>query len=328
MSQSPHNSSDEQNLSGMSVMIAGGAGFIGTHLARRLAGRGAGVTILDPAADSLPGDLTSPGGRIEPIAGAAGSPDRLEELLRTSDLVIDCIGAALPGRGIDDPGLDCESNYRAHLPLIAALREHATPVIYIGSRSQYGRVEGVVDEDCPQRPLDPQGVHKSAAESMYRIYASQAGFGCASLRLGNCYGPGQPLDKNNPGLIGSFIRDLLGDGKLVLYGGRTRSRHLLYVEDLARTVGELAPMVARFDGFRAFNLAGCEHTLESIASTLVRLLGRGEYAWETMPGELKEIEPGEARFSHEAIERLLGARQWTPLEVALKRTLDYYLAQV
>ena len=196
------------------VLILGGAGFIGSHIAAAFVRRGARVTVVD-------GFLPDTAAREANLAGLATQvelartriedcPD-LMELVREAELAVDCMGLTGHHIGMAEPLRDLELNLRSHVVLIEALRKvRGARVIYLGSRGQYGRgIADPITEETPQMPLDPQGVHKLAAEGLFRVYAHRGYFHAISLRLSNTYGEHQRTRGYDLGLVGGFLRDLL-----------------------------------------------------------------------------------------------------------------------
>ena len=306
------------------VLVCGGAGFIGSHIVDFLTAFGAEVTVIDPC---MPGT----GGNSENLSNSKShirwhrcpieDVSTLHAILQDSDLVIDAMGFTRHHEGMENPRKDLELNYLCHLTLIDMLNQIPKPAVYLGSRGQYGRLEGQVDESYPQVPLDPQGVHKSAAESMFRIYSKQYGWNCISVRIGNCFGPRQlPLGKDI-GLIGGFIRSILNEEAVELYGDANRTRYLIYVEDLALQLVGLVPNMPA--GFTAMNLMGESILIKDILDLLIKLNGKGDYRWIAFPEEIAALEPGEAKISQEALYQNLEDISYTPFYEAIEKTFNY-----
>jgi UDP-glucose 4-epimerase len=305
------------------VLVLGGAGFLGSHVVRRFARGGWRVVVVD-------GLLPRTGGRAASLADLAGRieliPRRVEELadltehLERSEVVIDCMAWTRHQEALADPLYDLSLNLTAHLHLVGRLPAGGGQrVIYLGSRGQYGRVEGEeITEDTPMVPCDVQGVHKVAAESHYRIFAGLRRLAIVSLRLPNCFGPGQPVDGEDVGLVGGFVRDLLARRPVVVYG-TDRSRYLAYAPDVAEAVWLLAECCP--PGFAACNYAGRRVGLGELATRLCELVGTGEWRGAPMPEALARTEVGDARISDARLRRLLPVIPCTPLAAALRETV-------
>jgi UDP-glucose 4-epimerase len=243
--------------------------------------------------------------------------EELDALVAEVDVVVDAIGFTHHHEGLHEPQLDLALNYTVHLPLLQTLNRVPRTLVYLGSRGQYGRVQGVVDESAPQSPIDPQGVHKVALESMIRIYAAKYSWPAVALRLGNCFGPRQPMG-NDPGLIAVIVKGILGGEDVQIYGSHERREHMLYAPDLARIVTTLAER--SWTGVTLLNVPGLSVSLTELAATLVRLTRKGSYSVRPFPPEIASLHAGEAIFSDARLAEL-GLRSYTPLEPALDATL-------
>lgn len=303
------------------VLVCGGAGFLGSHLVEGFVRAGMAVTVVDPChprTGGSPPNLEKVAGvitwRREGIEHLADLP----EFLGGFDLVVDAMGFTHHHAGLQEPSLDHQLNYAIHLPLIEALNRTPRRLVYLASRGQYGRVSGEADESCPQVPLDVQGVHKMAVEGLIRIFSGRHGWPAVSLRLGNCFGPRQPTG-DDPGLIGGFVMNILRDEAIEVYGSPSRVLQAVFVGDLVRTVVTLARQ--SWTGYEALNFVGPRIGMGDFLDTLIRAAGRGRYTFRPFPPEIAARHGGDSLFS----EARLHARApvtYTPLEQAFRQTLD------
>lgn len=310
----------------MKCLIAGGAGFIGSHITARFCRAGHVVTVVD-------GLLPRTAGRRENLAGLLPDirfldtpveqvPD-LAGLVAENDLIIDCMGWTCHRLALHDPLYDLQLNVGSHLALSNALAHGSgKKIISLGSRVQYGnpRTE-MITEETPSLPQDVQGAHKQAAETNWQVFSKIKGCDVISLRFGNCFGPNQPATGEDIGLIGSFIRDLLQGREIELFG-RGRRRPVIYAGDVAEAVWLCAQ--TSFQGFHMFNLAGTDVVLEDLLDLLIRETGRGSYRLKEFPPEVKSIDVGNATFSGRRLEQFLGHVPLTSLETGIKTTVDYF----
>ena len=310
----------------MKCLIAGGAGFIGSHIAARFVQAGHEVTVVD-------GLLARTGGCRENLAGLLPGiqffdvpverVSNLAGLVAESDLLVDCMGWSCHRLALQDPLYDMQLNIGSHLALINAVAPGSGKrVILLGSRGQYGnpKVERIT-EATPSNPQDVQASHKQAAESDWHVFSRIKGLAVISLRLGNCFGPRQPVRGEDIGLVGGFIRDLL-QGRQVELFGTGRRRPVIYAGDVAEAVYRCAQ--ASFHGFQMFNLAGTDVILEELLELLICEVGQGSYHLRELPAEVKAIDVGNAAFSGERLEAFLGGVPLTSLEAGIKRTVDYF----
>lgn len=307
--------------------MLGGAGFLGSQIALCFLANGWEVGIVDGL-----------------VQGTGGNPDNcisfrhqlaferfdciediedLSSLLKWSDLVVDAMAFTGHLLGLQRPQLDVQSNLVNHIHLIEALRQHpGKRVIYLGSRSQYGRVDSAhVQETSPCIPLDAQGINKLAAEHFFRIYSLNSGFHAISLRLTNCFGPSQRTT-GEVGLVGSFILDAIEDKVIEIYGNAQRTKNLLYGNDAAKIVHMVANK--SWEGFHVFNVGGVEVALDVLLETIFRAVSKGSFVVKPFPAMVKNIDVGEGTFVDDKIKGFIGNYSTTALPESISATAQYF----
>jgi UDP-glucose 4-epimerase len=310
---------------GKGVLVCGGAGFLGAHLVGGLVAAGAQVVVVDPCVEGTGGsakNLAHFGDSIRWLRTSSADKSALMAALRDCDLVFDAMGFTRHHVGLADPMLDLQLNYLSHLHLAMALNEVPRPLVYLGTRGQFGRHTCLLLEESPQVPLDPQGVHKSAAESLLRIYSSRHGWPVLSARLDNCFGSGQPVDGGDVGLIGGFIRALRAGERVMLYGDPGRSRRVTYAPDVARWLLDAAERMG--SGFSAVNMFGDDVRLVDLLDLLIAQIGRGSYELARFPPDIALLEMGTPEVSREVFLAHVPSPCMTPLADAIAATLDYF----
>ena len=244
-----------------------------------------------------------------------------------SDAVVACMGWAFHRAGMEDPEYDRALNQHSHLALLQAVRAGKNPrFVYLGSRGQYGRPRtDRITEDCPQEPVDIQGIHKTAAEHYYRVFAARYGLDVASLRFAACVGWGQATEGDDIGLFGGFARELLRGGTVSVYGsGRTRL--VTDARDVAAMVCALVD--AEWHGFQAFNLPGRTIAIDAAARMLQQLAGRGEVEVRPMPSEVAHIDIGEAAADCSKLEALIGPVALRPVAETFATLVAYFQSRI
>jgi UDP-glucose 4-epimerase len=306
----------------MNILIAGGAGFIGSHIADRLIKIGYSVTIVDGMMPETSGDPRN----LEHIrdyqlyACAVESCEQLPDILSETDLVVDCMGWTRHLQAIENPLYDLQLNVASHLSLMHFLKNsRCKKVLYLGSRGQFGNVESsLIEDDAPRSPVDVQGIHKTAAESHYRLFSKLTGSKVVSLIIGNTFGERMPMDGADIGLFGGFLRDILANRPIQLFG-KGRTREFTYAPDLAAIIGN----VCQFDwqGFQPLNIPGVSIELEQLVNQMIELAGSGSYTIEDWPAKVKAIDVGSSRMSINKIESWIGSIEHTPTYLSLQRTI-------
>jgi len=173
-------------------------------------------------------------------------------------------------------------------------------------------------------PQDVQGVHKSAADHHFRIFATRYGLNVISLRLPNCFGEHQPTTGDDIGLVGGFIRTLLLGGSLKVFGAG-RWRGLLYAADAAEIVSRLSD--AALTGFVPLNVAGSRVAIGDLATLLVALVGAGNVEYEALPPDVELMDTGDADIADDRLREIVGDLPRTALEPALRATIAYFREQ-
>jgi UDP-glucose 4-epimerase len=313
---------------GRRVVVLGGAGFIGSNLALRLAALGANVTVVDglvPGCAGHPANLAGGDAPI-PLARVDLATEPVPVSVLEAEVVFDLMGDPAHARSIRDPQGDLRNNLVAQVALLEALRGAAVRplVVLVSTRSVYGRPERLpVDEAHPIAPPDPNGIHKFAAEQYATLYGRLYDLPIVRLRLTNAYGPRQGNQDPAHGVTGFVLGRLLRGEPVRLFGGGTFRRDWLMVDDAVEAL--LAAGAARETTGQVINI-GHDHpaSLREFVTIARDRLGRGELVDVPMPPEQRVIDVGDYWTNPRLAEQLLGWRATTRLEDGLARTLDFY----
>ncbi|NNM98574.1 MAG: NAD-dependent epimerase/dehydratase family protein [Candidatus Eremiobacteraeota bacterium] len=220
----------------MRVLITGGAGFIGSHIADAYIASGHQVLALDSLWEHGGGRRANLPEKAEFVqmdirdAGVAGvfadfKPDIVSHHAAQHSVAISA----------RDPRYDADVNVMGILNVLdAAVKTGVKKVIFASSAATYGNPERIpVVESSPQRPVSPYGITKMVTEHYLRFYRAEKGLDFTALRYGNVYGPRQ--DPNGEaGVIAIFIgRFLKREGVRIDWDGE-QTRDYVYVKDVAR----------------------------------------------------------------------------------------------
>ena len=307
------------------MVVFGGAGFIGSHCVDRFVERGDDVIVVDGLMEGTGGSrrhLAAVLDRIEfrPVPIAAVTD--LDRLLTDAQVVVDAMAWTSHLSALDNPVRDLELNLLSHLRLIDALAAtRSAKVIYIGSRSQFGRVSGVLDDATPMNPIDVQGIHKAAAEHHFRLAAKRRSLNVVSLRLPNCFGERQPVGGNDIGLVGGFIRTALRGEPIEVFGDN-RHRCLLYARDAAAIVERVAS--TDIAGFCGVNVGGAHVAISDLANRVVAETGGSRVESRPLPADIQAIDAGDARVDETRLAALIGPPPCHDLDAALGATVAYF----
>jgi UDP-glucose 4-epimerase len=309
----------------MKVLVTGGAGFIGSHVADAYLARGAEVWILD--------DLSS--GRRANLPGAAKfvqtdvADPAVRELFRQVRFdVVNHHAAQIDVRvSVNDPSKDARINLLGLLNLAEAALEVGTKrFVYVSSGGVvYGEPEHrPTPERAPKLPLSPYGVSKLAGEFYLNYYQRIRGLEYVALRYSNVYGPRQD-PHGEAGVVAIFSERLLDGRSLTIFGDGEQTRDYVYVGDVVRA--NMAATDLSFDGIledgidrSAFNVGtGVETSVNRLADLLEQIAGAsgGREYRDARPGELRYSSLDRGRFAR------LGWEPATHLSEGLQKTYEH-----
>ena len=309
------------------VLVTGGAGFIGSHVADAYLAVGDAVWVVD--------DLSS--GRSENIPGGAEFVEldirdpEIRNLFREIrfDLVNHHAAQIDVRVSVLDPGKDASINIQGLLNLAEAAIEVGTRrLVYVSSGGVvYGEPKVIpTPETAPKLPLSPYGVTKLTGEFYLNYYRMVRGLEYVALRYSNVFGPRQD-PHGEAGVVAIFCNRLLSGEPLTLFGDGDQTRDYVYVRDVV-SANMLASDEVMGDGegldARAFNVGtGVGTSVNQLADALETIAG-------TQPGRDHQPErPGELR--HSTLDpSLLEARGWSPahtLEEGLRETYQFIADQ-
>lgn len=316
------------SFQGLSVLITGGLGFIGSTLARRLVQLGARVTVVDSLLPQYGGNLTNVLG-LEDCVRINISDIRDEHSIRTlvrgRNLIFNLAGQSSHADSMRDPFTDLDINCRAQLHVLEACREEnpGVKLVYAGTRQIYGRPRSLpVDESHPPDPVDINGIHKLAGEWYHLLYHRVHGIRSCSLRLTNTYGPRMRIRDARQTFVGVWIRAVLEGRPFEVWDG-DQLRDFTYVDDAVDAL-LLAATCPEMEG-RALNLGGCPPvSLRELAEILAEIHGGAEFRIVPFPEEARRIDVGSYYADDRRFRKLTGWEPRVPLREGLARTLSYY----
>jgi len=252
------------------VVLLGGAGFIGRHLARRLLAEGVPAVILDrqrPAA--LPG--------VEIEVGDFADPTALGRVLRPGRVVVHLAWSTLPATSNEDPAADLRDNVSGSLTLLnACCRAGVRRLLFFSSGGTvYGNARRVpLREDDPTDPICAYGVSKLAVEKYLALFHRLSGLDGIILRPSTAYGPDQDY-RRGQGAVTAFT-DLAARGEpITIWGDGNVVRDFLHVDDLVDATVRLMRHDPGPGGPRVFNVGTGQGTsLRELVTIIGRALGR------------------------------------------------------
>jgi nucleoside-diphosphate-sugar epimerase len=304
------------------VLITGGGGFIGSHLAERLLEQGFPVRLLDNFATGTRSNVARLGNEVELVEGDIQSYERVHKAVRGAEIVFH--QAALPSvpRSVQDPLSTNATNVIGTLNVLLAARdEDVRRVVFASSSSIYGRnPELPKGEALAAAPISPYAVGKLAGEGYCRSFSEVYGLSTVVLRYFNVFGPRQDPLSQYAAVIPNFIAAALTRRSPVVYGDGQQTRDFTFVENVVQA--NVAAMNAEGVAGEVVNVASGNRV--SVNGLLAELASVLEI--ELTP-TYAPPRPGEVRDSVADIskaEELLGYRPSVGLREGLSRTIDWF----
>jgi UDP-glucose 4-epimerase len=317
---------------GRRVLITGGAGFIGSNLAIRLAHAGADVTVQDSMIPDHGGNLRNLApveDRVHFNLADVRDIEATAGLIEGMDVIFSLAGQVSHVDSMIDPVTDLEINCRSQLTLLEACRHHnpGARIVFAASRQQYGRATSLpLTEDHPLAPVDVNGINKIAGEMYYLLYHTVYGMPTCSLRLTNTYGPRMQMRHARQGFIPWFVRLALDGECISLFGDGSQLRDFNYVDDVVDAF--LMTGIREEAVGQVFNLgAQPPASLKQFLDTLLEVVGGGDYELVPFPPDRARIDIGDAYADYSRIRGALGWEPRVSLVDGLARMVEYYRAE-
>lgn len=311
------------------VIISGGLGFIGSNLAIKLVGCGAKVTIIDSLIPEYGGNLWN----IEPVKNKVKinisdvrDEHSMHHLIQRQDFFFNLAGQTSHLDSMKNPFADLEINAKAQLSILEACRKFnpTIKIIFASTRQIYGKPQYLpVDELHPLVPVDINGINKLSGEMYHILYHKVYNIKSAVLRLTNTFGPRMRIKDARQTFLGIWIRNLLENKPVTIFGDGSQLRDYNYIDDVVDAF-LLVASSDKLDG-SIFNL-GNDHpiSLKTTAEMMIEENHSGTSVFNPFPEDLKKIDIGDFYSDYSKIRTILGWKPEVSNRTAFKETLDYF----
>lgn len=273
----------------MQMLVTGGAGFVGSALARRLVRQGHSVRVLDDLSagdpDRLPEDVSFQRGDVNDVP-------RLWTLLQGVDCVYHLAARVSVQESLRYPRDYNLVNVGGTVSVLEAMRDVGVQrLVFVSSGAIYGQQSTQpVAEWMTPNPDSPYAVSKFAAEQYVCTIGRLWGVETLCLRVFNTYGPGQQLPATHPPVIPQFIRQTLNGGSLVIHGDGSQTRDFVYIDDVVDALERAATVPV--PECQVINVGS---GVETSINELVRLIGQVTQV-EPQPLHVPDTSPGVQRM--------------------------------
>jgi UDP-glucose 4-epimerase len=310
-------------------LITGGAGFVGSTLARELADAGADVVVIDSLIPTYGGNLHNLAGyehRVRLNISDVRDEHSLRRLVQGIDTVFNLAGQTSHLDSMVDPLTDLQINAAAQLSILEACR-HENPtarIVFASTRQIYGRPQRLpVTEDHPIQPVDVNGINKTAGEWYHLLYGRIYGMHVSVLRLTNTYGPRMRVKDARQTFLGYWLRLISEGGTIQVFGDGAQLRDFTFVDDAVRAF--ILAAIRDDAAGRVYNLGSDEVlSLGEVAKLLVDIAGSGQFELVPFPSDREAIDIGDFYADFQRARSELGWEPRVSLRDGLTRTLDYY----
>jgi CDP-paratose 2-epimerase len=334
------------------ILITGGAGFIGTNIARRYLAENQPVYILDNLSRSgVEQNITElqrhyPG-RVQFTHADVCDRGAVEKAVSGAGAVYHLAAQVAVTTSLDDPLADLATNLMGTLHLLEAIRSAATKpsLLFTSTNKVYGRLASVMlrerptrhepvddsvarlgaDEQQPLEFLSPYGCSKGSADQYVLDYARSFGIQAAVFRMSCIYGPYQ-LGSEDQGWVAHFLRQALKGEPITIYGDGKQVRDLLFVEDLVDAMLRVQDNMPNAAG-EAFNIGGGPQNSASLVELISEI--------ELLTGSPVIVDRGPERLADQRwfvadtskIRNLVGWSPRTDIREGLRALQNWYVGR-
>ncbi|NJE25148.1 SDR family oxidoreductase [Thermococcus sp. MV5] len=297
------------------IIVTGGAGFIGSHIAEELS-KDNDVIVID---NLYAGKIENVPQNVKFIQADIRDYKSIAELISQADYVFHEAALVSVVESVERPLLTEEINVLGTLNILKALSDGHGKLIFASSAAVYGNNQNLpLKESEKPKPLSPYGVTKVSGEYYCKVFYELYGVPTVSLRYFNVFGERQGYNQY-AGVISIFINRALKGEPLIIYGDGKQTRDFIYVKDVVKA-NILAAESSKANG-RVFNVAKGERT--TILELALKIIGATESSSSIL---FDKPRPGDVKHSQADISGIkkLGFKPEYSLEEGLLRTIEWY----
>ncbi len=294
------------------VLVTGGAGFIGSNIADELIDRGYKVVIIDNLSTGLTENINR---KAKYIKGDVRNTKDLDKVFKNKiDVIFHIAGCASTIKSFDDPAADLNTNVGGTINIINyAVKHKVSRLLYASSMTSYGVPDAVpVKETFSTRPIAYYGITKYAGERYVLATGLREDMGfklnATAFRMFNVYGRRQSLTNPYQGVVSIFIGNVLRGEKVTVFGDGMQSRDYVHISDVANA------WIGAIDNKKAFgevfNLgSGIRVSVNELIDITLKSFGKNR---KTNKIVYKAARPGDQRHMQADISKAARMLKWNP----------------
>jgi UDP-glucose 4-epimerase len=301
------------------ILVTGGAGFIGSHVAEALLKRGHEVTVLDDLSGGTTANL--PAAAVF-VHGSVCDAPLIDRLFSDSSFEYVYHLAAYAAEGLSHfiKRFNYTNNVIGSVTLInAAVNTGVRGFVFASSIAVYGSTPAAaMTESTMPHPEDPYGIAKFAVEQELRVTRDMFGLDYVVFRPHNVYGPRQNIADRYRNVVGIFMNQILQGRPMTIFGDGTQTRAFTSIEDVAPI---MADAIATPQAWNEIINVGADRawSLNELAAAVARAMGV-EPAVEHLPARMEVLH---AHSVHEKARRIFGERTPTSLDAGLAAMAEW-----
>ncbi|HUA55514.1 MAG TPA: GDP-mannose 4,6-dehydratase [Candidatus Sulfotelmatobacter sp.] len=314
------------------ILVTGGAGFIGSNFCRYILEKDRDCRLLVLDSLTYAGDVDALGAnqlderadRVKFWYGNVRNADLVATLVEQADIVVHFAAETHVTRSIFDNAVFYETDVMGTQTIVNSVikAKNVKLMIHISTSEVYGTaISPLMDENHPLNPRSPYASAKCGGDRLIYSYWETYGAPCVIIRPFNVFGPRQHLEK----LIPRFITSVILGEPLTIHGDGSAARDFTYVGDICRAIHRVMGAPREQVLGEVFNVAsGVGRSIVEIADDVRRLMGKAEAAARYVPERPGQV----SRHAGDAakIKRVLGWQPEESWESGLQKSIEWYLA--
>jgi len=302
----------------MKIFITGIAGFIGSHLAKRMIDLGHEVSGND---NLIGGEKSNLPEKIKFFETGCNDLEKMSDIIKDNEIIYHCAATAHEGLSVFSPNIITKNVFQASVSTItAAIQNKVRRFVYCSSMARYGSQDYPFTEDMETKPEDPYGVAKVAGENILKLLADLNGMEWNIAVPHNIVGPNQKYDDPFRNVLSIFINRNLQNKPAIIYGDGKQKRCFSYIDDTIYCLEKMA--LDKNINKEIINIGPDEEdvTISELAEMVANEIG-----FNGKPLHLSD-RPKEVRFatcSANKSRKLLNYKTKTSLKEAIKKTTEF-----